>query len=394
MKRVLFVDDEPEILRSLSRLFYDADYEILTADSGLSALNLLENTKVDIVISDMRMPVMDGFQLLNRVRELYPSVIRVILSAYTDEQTYFKSLSKNVAKLYIFKPWTTDGIVSILDKLFESRSLLSSKKLLSLINNIDLPTIQSSYQRILRLIEENAQTSVLVDEIERDPAIAAKVLHFANSAFYGVKTGSVKQAVSYLGFENIRSVIISTSMMEVIDKMHAKPELIKNIWKHAFLTNQILNIIYNEGLKRKISEVASSAGLLHNIGMIFFHTCFSNGYLAIRGEEAGSQANILDLEMAEFDVTHQQTGGYLLEWWELPYPIIEAALYHHTPLDNRVINREIVAAVHIAQKYAWELLCVAQYTPFFEEAFEYIKCDRNELEMHIEKRRQERMDRQ
>ena len=97
-KSVLVVDDEKQILRSFNRLFMDAPYEIHTAESGQDALVLLAETQIDMIISDMRMPGMDGYALLREVKRLYPETIRLILSGYADERVIFNALQNNLAK--------------------------------------------------------------------------------------------------------------------------------------------------------------------------------------------------------------------------------------------------------------------------------------------------------
>ncbi|WP_291300363.1 HDOD domain-containing protein [Desulfosporosinus sp. BICA1-9] len=91
----------------------------------------------------------------------------------------------------------------------------------------------------------------------------------------------------------------------------------------------------------------------------------------------------MELERAEFNATHQETGGYLLRWWDLPFPIVEAALYHHNPFDERIVNSELVIGVHIAQKYAWDMLKVPQLTRFSPEAFMKIGLVQSEFEEEL-----------
>ena len=102
MKTILIVDDEVPILKALSRVFFDTDYQILTAENGDDALKLLRAHKVDLVLSDMRMPLMDGYELLSIVKQLYPATIRVILSGYSEEKTIFKGLVHNIAQILHF----------------------------------------------------------------------------------------------------------------------------------------------------------------------------------------------------------------------------------------------------------------------------------------------------
>lgn len=383
MKRILFVDDEAQILKSLERLFiaYDNDYEVLTAESGAEALAILEKQEADLVVSDMRMPGMDGYELLRRIKLLYPEVLRVILSGYSEEQMIVKALQQGVAKMYMLKPWENDQLVKMIEQLLKTEDLLKSKDLLRIINNIDeLPTIKSSYQKIIAMIEEDRDISEIAKEIEKDQSITTRVLHVANSAFYSVKTGSVQHAVAYLGLCNVRNLIFSASIFDAFDAMKVNIDYISKLWNHSFLTNKILAFIYEECKGVKMNELSSTAGLLHNIGIVFILNFFAKNYKTIRDKAQNEQIDLLELELIEYGITHQEAGGYLLQWWDLPFPIVEAALYHHNPLDDRIINRTLVAAVHIAQKYAWEILNDQILTAFYEEAFAIAGISKEEFE--------------
>ena len=385
MKKILFVDDEVQILKSLSRLFIDSEYDVFTAESGEEALKIMETQEINLIVSDMRMPNMDGYQLLSKVRVDYPKTLRVILSGHADEKIAFKSLLQNISKFYLYKPWNNDVLLKLVEQIFETEDLLSNNDLLLLINNIEaLPTIQASYMRVINLLEMDADISEISQEIERDPAISTKVLHIANSAFYGVKTGSVKQAVTYLGLQNIRSLILATSIMDSMS-LSGGTDFAEELWQHAFLTNKILHFIYEKCLQKKIAGVANSAGLLHNIGFIFMLKYYGKEYLDFRKQSAADDGfDVLALEKLHFKATHQETGGYLLKWWDLPYPLVEAALYHHTPFDSRVVDTTLVIAVHIAQKYAADIMKIPQMTKFYLESFPRLGLNQAEFEAKID----------
>jgi two-component system NtrC family sensor kinase len=104
--RILFVDDEPNILRSLQRFFIEDDYEILTASSGREALDVLSaHDQIHVVVSDYRMPCMDGADLLRRVRENWPETIRVVLSGYADTAAMVSAINEGQIYRFIPKPW-------------------------------------------------------------------------------------------------------------------------------------------------------------------------------------------------------------------------------------------------------------------------------------------------
>lgn len=386
MKKILIVDDELPILKSLSRVFFDTDYTIHTAESGAAALEFLKENDVDLIISDMRMPLMDGYELLSRIKAAYPNIIRVILSGYAEEDSIFKALLHSIAKFYIMKPWSNEKLLEYIGQIFETEDRLKSNELLILINNIErLPTIESSYQKILNLIETDEETSFIASEIEKDFAISTKLLQIANSAYYGVQTGSVKSATVYLGLQNLRSLIYATSIMSSFRSADtADRRNISDLWEHALLTNKILHYIYQVFLGKKLPEEAYSAGLLHNIGTLILIQNYFDRYVGIIRKTNQESLNLLELEQEVFHVSHQEVGGYLVRWWELPFPIVESALFHHKPLESCILNKEIVSAVHLAQHYAWLHMNRPVFTGFFPEVFDILNVPQKEFEEGIQ----------
>lgn len=357
MKRILFVDDEVQILKALIRLFMDTDFEVITAEGGSEALEILKSEEVNMIVSDMRMPGMNGYELLAKVKELYPNTMRIILSGYADEKVVFRALQKNIARLYMFKPWENDYLISLVSRMFEIEEMLNDKNLLAIINNIEsLPTIKENYLRIVNLINSDTDIPLISSEIEKDVSISVKLLQVANSAFYGAKTGSVKQAVSYIGLQNTKNLVLSTSIIENMSDKGLVGEVIEDIWNHSFMSNKLLAFLYEKHLKKKIPDGYSSAALLHNIGIVFFLKFFREKYVDIIRKVDASIKNIKIIEREEFKFSHCEAGAYLLKWWEFPQGIVEAALFHHHPMDEKVVNKEIVCAVHLALNYAWKLI--------------------------------------
>ena len=91
---LLLVDDEPGILSSLRRLLRPAGYKIHTAESGMAGLEILEHETIDLVISDMRMPEMDGAKFLEQVRNRWPAVTRILLTGYADMNSTIDAINR------------------------------------------------------------------------------------------------------------------------------------------------------------------------------------------------------------------------------------------------------------------------------------------------------------
>ncbi len=118
--KVLFVDDEPNVLRALERLFLDEEYTLLRADSGEEGLRLLqENEPVPLVVSDYRMPGMSGVEFLKTVYERWPETVRIVLSGYADTATIVEAINEGHIYKFIPKPWNDDELRITIAKAVE-----------------------------------------------------------------------------------------------------------------------------------------------------------------------------------------------------------------------------------------------------------------------------------
>ncbi|MBN2331640.1 MAG: HDOD domain-containing protein [Deltaproteobacteria bacterium] len=349
-KAILFVDDEMSILRSLKRSFLDSGYQLYFADSGEKALAALSASHIDMVVSDMRMPGMDGYELLKEVKKYHPEVVRLILSGYTEEKTVYKALIDGSAKMYIAKPWDNAKLKSLIAQLLTIEETLCQEKLLEVINTIDeLPTLPSVYQEIMSLIEENADFNRIVEVVEKDPAITAKVLQVANSAYFRNKTASLKRAAVYIGLMNLKDIVLGCSVFQVLTGKQAGKLSLENIWEHSLRSNQMVHQFYERVHDEKIDDTKASAGLLHDIGFLVMLRYFPEQFAAIMERHQHQPAvPLISIEQEVMGVNHAQLGAYLLNWWNMPQPIIEATLYHHEPESDAVVDRELVSQLALA----------------------------------------------
>lgn len=366
---ILFVDDEKPILRSLRRLFQDAEYELFFVENGDAALRFLQLQRVDLVISDMRMPGMDGHQLLRRVKELYPQTMRLILSGFAEKNQVFTSLLDGSAQMYLLKPWNNEELVTLVDKLLRLQNTLRDKKLLTQIEFLgQLPTLPETYEKLCRFIEEEADVKEMAVLVESDPVIAGKILQVANAAFYGAKIGSVQQAISYLGLNVLRDLVLASGLFAAPSVGLAERKVLDLFWRHSVQVNRFVHLLYQAVYKKNILEEFASVGLLHDLGVVALLKGFGETFLPWPWYKeqllAGGLGALMTAEREKFGVSHNELGGYLLHWWQLPYALVEAALYHHEPLAEHVVHKELLCLVHIANSFSWgqllkkELYCV------------------------------------
>lgn len=106
--KVLFVDDEENILNSIKRGVLFEDFEPIFVLSGEEAIEVIENNEISVIVSDMKMPTMNGLDLLKKVKEISPDTIRIVLSGYNEIAQVLATINNLGVFKYISKPWNDD----------------------------------------------------------------------------------------------------------------------------------------------------------------------------------------------------------------------------------------------------------------------------------------------
>jgi HD-like signal output (HDOD) protein/CheY-like chemotaxis protein len=335
--RVLFVDDEQSILSSLQRGFFLADFEVVTALGAKAGLKILENKEFDIIISDFRMPDMDGIQFLKIVKNNNPNISRIILSGFVEHSAVLRSLTSGVASTYFAKPWDEEILAKRINQILKIRKTLKNKKLLSLVNSIEqLPTLPSLYQEFMTALEDETKSiKEFADIINNDISVSTKVMQVANSAFYGLKnTTSLINAISYIGLNCVKDIILTISLTNTMKWDNEQLQLLRDIFFHSSLVNRYIPKIYSLHLQAEKINQFPAIGITHDIGKIILLQYFPEHYKAILTVQQNNPALDFydsELSLGFSDSTHAEIGAYFLDWWNLPQIIIEVALSHHTP---------------------------------------------------------------
>lgn len=364
------------------------NYEVVTTDNVKDALDLMQHENIDMLFADFKMVTADGKSILLKAKEMFPDVVRVILGGKEEDSLIFSSIQNNIAKTCVLKPWD-QNILLLADKVFETEEKLKKSNIFSYIVNLtELPTIRASYQKIVQLIDNDAELKDIGDAIGSDPSMAAKLLRVANSSYYGIKTNSIRQAVTYLGMKNIRDLVISTAIFDMFNTKDVPERMFQPLWQQAFTCSKIVSAIYKM-LGKSTPDYALLAGVLVNIGSIFLLKRFDKRYINIIEEmkqlnHEKSELTIENLEIEAFGLTHSQVGGYLLNWWEIPYPIVEAAIYHHSPFNKNVIDKELLSVIHIAEHYSTKTIYLDSSINDVEECFKYLCIEKSKFERKID----------
>jgi YesN/AraC family two-component response regulator len=188
MKRILFVDDETNVLEGLQRMLHSQrnEWDMRFVPSGAQALALLETYPFDVVVSDVRMPEMDGPMLLQRVQQKFPSVIRVVLSGYFEREAALKAAG--VAHQYLAKPCQPDKLRETIDRLFRSTAILTDEPARRVVGAIgSLPSLPGTCMALMEALQKPYTSLAEIGGIiEQDVSMSAKVLQLVNSPLFGL----------------------------------------------------------------------------------------------------------------------------------------------------------------------------------------------------------------
>jgi len=121
---ILLVDDEKNILRSLKRLFTEEGYTIFTAESGEQGLEIMKNENVDMIISDQKMPGMQGLEFLEKTVDDYPEVLRIILTGNAELHDAIRAVNNGAVYKFILKPWNDEDLKITIRRAFEQYYLI------------------------------------------------------------------------------------------------------------------------------------------------------------------------------------------------------------------------------------------------------------------------------
>jgi HD-like signal output (HDOD) protein len=366
---ILFVDDDSMVLNALERTFFETDYQTFFALNARDAFMVLASEKIDMVVSDIRMWPVSGYDFLKEVRTRYPAIIRLVLSAYGDRQMMVKVICEGISKVYILKPWENRTFIEQIDHLFAMyRSLATLKSSGIIAAEKHMPVLPKLYTGMVRMIEEERSLKELAALIETDPSCTVNVLKLVNASFYGMTISSVHQALVYFGIDCIKDIVLVSELFKVSNSS-SDQDLCLQLNRHMVITSNLLHGLHQHLLAGRIAEEFSVAGLLADIGRLLLLDGRPDLYRSVHDRYIGEPGcSLTALETETVGYAHSQLGALVLDWWNLPACMIEACLYHHAfPFEARILPQPVIALIHIADCYAWKIVEGAGHLSVAEE---------------------------
>lgn len=335
MLRILFVDDEPNVLQATRRATRDMrdEWEMHFAHGGEEALAMVAIECFDVVVSDMRMPGMDGAQLLSAIRIDSPATARVILSGYAEEQAVFRST--RVAHQFLSKPCDVTVLKKIISDIRSAQQAVTTDRVRDLVGAVDqLPALGDVYERLTAAVEsDRADHKELAHIVSDDVALSAELLRLVNSAFFGLnrRAESVAQAIGFLGIDVLRAVVAGYSVFNSgTSTLVDVNELSRRGQRVAALARRTFSTLF-DGSAGDLAEVFL-AGMLHEVGALVLAVVDGVDPVDVQGV-LGS--NDVTNERLTFGADRYSVGSYLLGLWGFSPAVTQAVNSLGQPLAVR-----------------------------------------------------------
>jgi HD-like signal output (HDOD) protein len=355
VKRVLFVDDDPRVLHGLQVGLRPQreHWQMAFAQGGPAGLEVLRAEPQDVVVTDMRMPGMDGAALLSAVMGAYPRVGRVVFSAYADRRSIVRALG--VAHQFVAKPCQPEVMVKVVERMYDLQWMVWNPQVREFLSRLTgVPPLSALRPRLAELVAPAAASlGELRRAMERDIPLAAKVLQVANAHLpTGRFVSDLGQALEVLGIESGRSMLLSSRLVQSAEQATPIDGLsFSNRYERSLLVARIARRLLEP---RGQGETAYAAALLADLGSVVLGLCWPDEYADVIRQSGPVPTP--HHEQLTFGFTHADAGAYLLGMWGLPAAIVQAVAHHHHPFDLPSAERSVASAIEIAEILATEAL--------------------------------------
>lgn len=362
MRTIIFVDDTPAILNVYRRLFMgNTELRCFFFEEAGSVLECMENYKIDILVSDLEMPIMDGISLLRIVKQNYPSVVRIIISGAALTDRHFEVI--RLAHRFFRKPANLRHVYDAIKHTFEVQKILMDSNAGKLLGDIEIiPSYPFIIDKIEREIEsDDCSLKEVANIISKDAGMTSNILKLANSDYLGLSNEitSPLHAVTMIGIEGIKGIIMSHIILEDFPLDLCKTFEIAHFREHSFATAQFARAIgVHEKLSDEDIETLFVAGLLHDVGRLILEVNYTKTEILINEHLIKSQGmgDLDKLERDNIGISHSEAAAYILGLWGVKNSIIETILQHHQPSHYSLTNfPKLTAILHCADQFAYSL---------------------------------------
>jgi HD-like signal output (HDOD) protein len=355
-RSIYVVDDQTPVLETTVMVLRGLckEWDVTGFTDGNAALDAIRSKAPDAVLTDELMPGIQGSQLLEKVRELSPRTVRLIMSGCValNKLTLITS-----AHQYIAKPFDAAKLRDLVQRSFAAQDGMANKDLKSLITSIrSIPSLPQAHQSLLHELENgDAPSASIARLIGDDPGLSIKVLQLANSSLFGrgyVVTSPI-DAVSCLGTDMIAAIVLSQSVFKHYETLKHKDIDLPKVWAHCWGTACLAQFICREKrLPHKTGEESFMAGLLHEAGRFILVDNFPDQYEAACKKAHDTKTPLGGNLREVFSATPCEISGYVLELWGLPASVVTGISLLDSPEKEKSGEFSMATSLYIADRLA------------------------------------------
>ncbi len=351
--RVLFVDDEENVLSGLRRMLRGQRkvWDMKFAHGGGAALELMAQEAFDVVVTDMRMPGIDGAELLSQVSQKYPNTVRLVLSGQSEHEKIFRAIGP--AHQFLSKPCESDVLIDTIQRSCRLHEQLQATALREVTAKIkSLPSLPSIYGELVQEIKsDDVSLDRVADIISSDVAMTAKVMQLVNSSFFGLPQhiACPKHAVSLLGLNILQPLVLSAGAFSKYEDPGIPGFSLEDSIEHSLaVATASKAIAESESAAGYVVDAAFIGGMMHDVGKLILAVNLTEQFSEACQLAAAENMPLWQAEQRALGTTHAEVGAHLLGLWGLPNPIVEAVTFHHRPSECESQGFSAVTAIHVA----------------------------------------------
>ncbi len=351
--RILFVDDEANVIRGLKRALstMEDEWEMIFCQSGQDALAEMERQPFDVIVTDMRMPGMDGAEVLEIVQQRYPDTIRIILSGYADKGSVFRTVGP--AHIYLAKPCDAQTVHDTIARPLALRRHLQGSSLREVVGGMsNLPCAPDAFSQLqAELASPKVTAASLAKIIANDLAMTAALLKMTNSSYFsvGAHLTTPLEVINLLGIEMVQSLVLQIGIFR---HFLGKPGLVGpikslNVYAHKLgqLADGMAQIM---GAGPEQAHACRCAAMLSPIGSLILLDRRADDYVAALAK-VSDDLSLQTAERGAFGASHGFIGAYLLGLWGFSDLVVEAVCFAREPSLCPNPDNSILPIVHAAK---------------------------------------------
>lgn len=336
--KILFVDDDIKLLSGLRRMLHSQSnkWDMYFCNSGAEALEIIKDQEICVVVSDMRMPTMDGAELLTRILKQQPNAIRIILSGYAEMATVLRTIGPS--HQYLAKPCEHELLKERISIAISVMAENGKKDLREIVSGLVSLPMQPDTLRCYsaELAQPEPDINEIISIVKRDIAIYIQLTKLTNSAYFGLpkKINDVDAVVKLLGYETLRCLLTVDGFLAAFEGNDSQQGQLTALNNKVNLMRQLSKqICLSSGLDEVDAKLADDIAALSSIGamiLLCYRSVQYDAHVALIETEGMSKSCA---ENKVFGATFFDVSAYLLSLWGFSKNMIDLVLGLDAPYE-------------------------------------------------------------